>query len=103
MQSHEDSTHQDRFMQQLRERAEKMKASGDSEITGGKPGEKPLAKWKHGDVHVKHMPDDEQGILRISAGGGNTPVPLNYLVIRGDVSECVNLLTKALAALKAAP
>lgn len=105
MQTHEDSQHQPSFMREfmarLKQRAEQDKDR--SKITAGSNDEEPLAKWRDGDIHVRHMPDDEQGILRISIGGGNTPVPLNYCVIRGGVGQCIELLEKAIKALKAAP
>ena len=47
--------------------------------------------------------DDEQGILRISIGGCDTAVGLNYCVIRGDLGQCIDLLEKALVALRDAP
>lgn len=100
MQTHEDFQHSS-FMERLKQRAEQAK--GRSKITAGTDDEEPLAKWKHGDIHVKHLPDDEQGILRISIGGGQTPVPLNYCVIRGGVGQCIELLKKAIEALRAAP
>lgn len=105
MQTHRDEQHranlEKAFMDRLKKRAEQDK--GRSQITAGTDTEEPLAWWVHGEVHVKHMPDDEQGILRISIGGGHTPVPLNYCVIRGGVGQCIELLEKAIKALRAAP
>ena len=88
------------FIDKLKARAEQMAAAGQSKITGGKPGEQRLEEWQAHGVHVRHLPDDEQGILRISVGGGETPVPLNYLVFRGAHSKCVQLLRNALLALE---
>ncbi len=102
MQTHEDETHRTEFMRRLTQRADGMVRDKQSEITAGTEGEEPLAEWKHKGVGVRHMPDDEQGILRISIGGGDTPVPLNYCVFRGSVGPCIDLLEKAIAALKAA-
>lgn len=105
MQTHDDYQHRinesARFMERLKQRAEQDK--GKSQITAGRDSEEPLFVWTHEEVQVRHMPDDEQGILRISIGGGHTPVPLNYCVIRGDVGQCIELLEKAIAALRAAP
>lgn len=105
MQTHDDYQHRineaARFMERLKQRAAQDK--GKSQITAGHESEIPLARWKHGDVQVTHYPDDEQGILRISIGGGHTPVPLNYCVIRGGVGQCIELLEKAIAALRASP
>lgn len=102
MQTHQDRTHGDEFMKRLRERAAQMKRDKASEITAGAAGEKPLAEWKSNGVGVRHMRPDEQGILRISIGGGDTPVPMNYCVFRGELGECIDLLERAVKALRAA-
>jgi len=100
MQTHRDSDTANEFLQRLSKRADRMLAAGESEITSGKPGEEPLAVWRHGDIQVTHMPDDPDGVLRLSIGGGDdTPVKCNYLVFRGDVGKCESLLRKALAAI----
>lgn len=99
MQTHMDSSHSD-FMRRLEERAAKAVENKASEITVGKEGEEPLAVWMHGRMRVTHMPPDEQGILRISIGGmANIG---NYLVFRGDVPKCVELLERALLAIRSA-
>ena len=50
------------------------------------------------------MPDDEHGVLRMSIGGGdNLPVTLNYCVVRGGIGQCIELLEKALKALRECP
>lgn len=47
---------------------------------------------------------DEQGILRISVGGGDhLPVTLNYCTIRGSVGDCIKMLEMALDALRDSP
>lgn len=103
--THSDASHlsrlRDEFMGRLRERAEDDRAAGRSKITGGADGEESLAEWKASNgVHVRQLPPDEQGILRISVGGGDdVPVPLNYVVFRGSHGACVDLLRKALHAL----
>ena len=106
MQTHDDGQHNIRseFMERLRARAHESQTIGASTITSGSIGEVPLAKWKHRGIHVTHMPDDEQGILRISVGGGNnTPVVLNYCTIRGSVGECIELLERTIKALRKSP
>lgn len=104
MESHRDQDARqamsDEFMRRLKGRAEQISAVGASQITAGKPGEPTMAEWEHNGVHVKRLPADEQGILRISIGGGDkTPVSLNYCVFRGEPTECRALLAKAIAAL----
>lgn len=102
MQTHLDNQHSD-FIERLKERAAAAEQAKASLITGGNEGDEPLAVWDFANVQCKHLPDDEQGILRISIGGGQTPVPLNYCVIRGDLGQCIDLLSRALDALRAAP
>lgn len=105
MQSHADELHERSFMERLRERADTMTANHQSQITAGKEGEESLAEWKAKGVFCRHMPDDEQGILRISVGGcgEGAPIEMNYCTIRGGVGACIQLLEKAIRALKQAP
>lgn len=104
MQTHMDSDQAPAWLDQLRTRAGIVQAMGQSQITAGKPGEEALATWKANGVSIRHMPPDEQGILRISIGGGDDlPVPLNYLVFRGEHAKCINLLRAALKALEQGP
>jgi len=98
--THSDADAGGPFIKRLRERAVQMTRAGKSTIAAGTPGEDALASWQSHGVHVTQMPDDEQGILRISVGGGTTPVPLNYCTFRGDHARCVDLLRKALRALE---
>ena len=105
MQTHSDEDFDSSdFMRQLAGRAAKMMKDKASEITAGKDGETPLAVWKSHTVHCKHLPPDEQNILRISVGGGDDltqSLEMNYCVIRGDRGKCIELLRKALKALRA--
>jgi len=103
MDTHYDSQHTRQFIDRLKERAEDARSAKASMITGGADGEEPLATWEFDGVHCKHLPDDQQGILRISIGGGRMPVPLNYCVIRGDLGKCIDLLERAAKALRDAP
>jgi hypothetical protein len=102
MQTHADQDRRD-WLRSLEQKANRMQAAGHSVIAGGKEGEETLAEWESGGVGVVQRPPDEHGILRISIGGGETPVPLNYCVFRGEHGACVDLLRKALAALEAGP
>lgn len=98
-------THDDRdaWLIDLGRKAKRMKAANQSEIAGGRAGESVLSEWKANGVGVRQMPPDEHGVLRILVGGGETPIPLNYCVFRGDHSACIDLLRKALTALEAGP
>jgi len=106
MQTHDDDQHPKPglFLAHLQARAELSKSLGRAEITAGAPEEEPLETWKDGTFHVRQLPNDQQGILRISIGGGDhLPVQLNYAVFRGDHEACVTLLERALEALRARP
>lgn len=105
MQTHYDSNHQSRFIETLRERAAKAEKAAASVITAGEKDEKELGSWKGSNgVHCRHLPDDPQGILRLSIGGGeDLPVTLNYVVVRGKIGQCIDLLEKALVALRECP
>ena len=90
------------FMGTLEKRARRMMAAGESHITAGKPGEKPLAEHMAvNEMFVSQLADDEQGVLRISIGGGILHVrgQGNYCVFRGDRVKCRFLLQMAIAAL----
>lgn len=102
MQTHYDQSHRSQFLAELQGRADKAQQAGVSKIAS--EGE-PLAVWKaENGMYVQHMPDDEQGILRISVGGGDhLPVTLNYCTIRGKVGECIKLLGMAIEALRQCP
>jgi hypothetical protein len=105
MQTHEDMNHNYKeFLKRLEKRAANMVRDKQSEITAGKEDENPLAVWKSHGIQCVHMPDDEQGILRISVGGGNEmPISFNYCTIRGGVGPCIALLERAIKALRNAP
>ncbi len=92
------------FLDELEQRAEKIKGMERSKITGGADGEPILAEWTAHGVGVRQLPNDPQGILRISIGGGkNLPVSVNYCVFRGDRSACIDQLRLALKALESGP
>jgi len=92
------------FMADLESRAAEIKRQERSKITGGEDGEPVLSQWSANGVHVVQRPNDPQGILRVSIGGGDKlPVSLNYCVFRGDRGQCVDLLRKALKALESDP
>ena len=103
-------THSDRdymremdWLDSLKKKAAKMVDRGESQITAGKPEEQVLAEWRKHGIGVQQLPDDEHGVLRISIGGGQTPVNVNYCVFRGGHGECVDLLRRALKAMEAGP
>lgn len=99
MQTHSDSD-ANGFFNRLNARAAEMVRAGKSKITAGAEGEQPLAEWDHEGIRVTHMPPDEQGILRISIGGGVIQCPFKYATFRGDRGLCISLLKQAIAALE---
>jgi len=107
MQTHDNSNHglREQFLNELRGKADRMGAKGTSSITAGELNEESICEWKGSNgVHCRKMPDDEHKVLRISIGGGeHLPVTLNYCVVRGGVGQCIELLEKAIAALRECP
>jgi len=103
MQTHEDSEHI--FIATLKERAAKANTAAASVIAAGEKDEQELGSWRASNgVHCRHLPDDPQGILRLSIGGGeHLPVTMNYVVVRGKIGNCIELLEKALVALRECP
>ena len=87
MQTHEDRDFQDAAikklwekeksfdMQRLEQRANQMVKDKQSEITAGKSDEEVIEEFENNGVSVKRLPDDEQGVLRISIGGGVKDYP----------------------------
>lgn len=112
MQTHHDSDANYRpdpipkeFMDKLTKRAAEIRELEKSNISYGAKDEPVVMEWEAANgVHIRQMPDDPQGILRISIGGGDhLPVVVNYCTFRGGRKRCVELLRKALAALHDGP
>lgn len=98
------SAEKKKFLDELEERAAKLRSLGASQITGGTDGEPVLAEWQaQNGMYCVRRPDDEQGILRISVGGGVQTVDVNYCVYRGDLAKCLHLLRMAICALEECP
>lgn len=89
------------FEAKLERRANRMVRDHSSQITAGRPGERAEASWMACGIHVTKLPDDEQGILRVSVGGGVAGFDADYCVFRGDQRRCVGLVRAALNALEA--
>ena len=102
MQTHQDGEH-GFFWDRLKERAAQGERDRTAEITMGKPGERALSEWPHGQLQIRQMPEDEQGILRISVGGGIHYAHIDYCVFRGDRTRCAYLLEEAAKALRRGP
>lgn len=105
MQTHEDMDADRRaFLDRLTERADRCVKEKRSTITAGGEGEAALAQWKRDGVSVVHLPPDEQGVLRVSIGGGDhLPINVAYCNFRGDYDQVVALVRRALSVLEAGP
>lgn len=105
MDSHLDSdSRRSAFLEQLRSKADTIHSQGRSNITGGVDGEPVISRWESCGIGVMQRPNDDQGILRLSIGGGdNLPVNVNYCVFRGERQACIDLLKRALTALEVGP
>ena len=101
MASHSDIDHDRRrdFLKEMELRAEIMSDLTKNNVAND---ERVLEQWDAEGIRVQRLPDDMSGVLRISIGGGDhLPVRGNYCNFRGDQSQCIALLEKCLAALKA--
>lgn len=97
MQTHDDDSHKPEFLQILKARADRAREQGDGTIAYGQPDEHPLAEWQDGVMYYRHLPDDPQGISRVSIGGVRGE--FLYCSFRGDPTECGKLLKRALSGL----
>lgn len=86
-------------IERLTKKAGEMTVEGSNTITAGAPGEKSLTEEQVGVFLVRRLPDDPD-CLRISIGEPNALVPGAYVVIRGQLESAIELLERALCALK---
>lgn len=100
-------THEDRdfrvlqFMSRLQERAEKSMKHKMAKITAGEDGEPVIDSFDRNGFCCVQRPDDEQGILRISVGGGSGVIMDDqYCVFRGDRTRCAYMLEQAAKSLR---
>lgn len=96
MGSHRDTDHA-AILEDLRRRAEIMKDLGKNRIAN----EKVVEEWTHDAIRVQMLPNDPNGVLRISIGGHDDLKPSEYCNFRGDQGRCIRLLERCLAAMKA--
>ena len=99
MQSHDDFDARS-YEKALKEKAEEMTRKKENLITAGKPGEEEVFSAQVGTIFVCRRPTDPLA-LRISIGEGASKNTA-YCVFRGDEQDCLELLERALAAMKAA-
>lgn len=105
MQTHPDidanyESHSAEVLAQLEAKAKEMMASGESQITAGKDGEKPVQEEQVGMFLIRQMPEDPL-CLRISIGESNDVSESGYFVFRGQPDDIEQLLVRALSALRA--
>jgi hypothetical protein len=81
----------------LERRGEEMTLRRENEITAGKIGEEVLLEVQAKNLLVRRLPDDPDGVLRISLGSLGER---GYLIFRGDPSEIDLLLARAVKALR---
>lgn len=103
MQSHRDAdaTRRQEYFDALKQKAEEMTARKENLITAGKPGEKELFAQQVGLIFVRRLPDDPLA-LRISIGEARDVEESAYLVFRGDPEWVMELLDRAVSAMRAA-
>ena len=98
MGSHVDTDHGklSRILEELRLKSEVLSDLGKNRVTN----DRVLEQWGHDGIRVQMLPDDKQGVLRISIGGHPDINPSEYCHFRGDQSKCIALLERCLAAMK---
>lgn len=87
-------------MESVRKRAERMTFERANEITAGREGEEILSEKVSADFTIRQMPDDPDGVLRISIGEMPGMPNTAYLVFRGHPRAIEQLLERALARLQ---
>lgn len=84
-------------------RVKEMSDRGENHITAGAPSEKPLSESILGGMIVRQLPDDPFA-LRISIGDPSETLAgqgvLAYCVFRGDRKRVIELLSRALTAMR---
>lgn len=98
MGSHADIDHGERkqILDELRLKAELLSELGKNRVTNDKVEE----EWMHDGIRVQMLPDDPQGVLRISIGGHPDFERSEYCNFRGDQGKCIALLERCLTAMK---
>lgn len=84
------------ILRHLRAKAEVLGDLGKNRVANGKV----IRQWDAGGIRVQELPEDEQGVIRISIGGHPEITPSEYCNFRGDQSKAIDLLERCLAAMK---
>ena len=98
MGSHQDIDHdfKKKILDELKAKSEVLSDLGKNRVTN----DRVVEEWVHARMRVQMLPDDQQGVLRISIGGHPDLHPSDYCNFRGDQGKCIALLETALAAMK---
>ena len=88
-----------RLEQRLERRALELSYAGRNIITSGCDGEMLLFEVRRGDFLIRRLPDDPDGVLRVSLGAPGWDTAQSYLVLRGNPVQLYDLLRKASKAL----
>lgn len=98
MGSHQDLDHDERsrVIDELRCKAEVLSDLGRNRVTN----DKVLEQWNHDGIRVQMLPEDRNGVLRISIGGHPGIERSEYCNFRGDQQQCIRLLERCLQAMK---
>ncbi len=83
----------------LEAKATDMLAKGESQITAGRPDEKEVGSLETPHGFVRQLPDDPL-CLRISVGEATRIPGSRYIVLRGQPEACLELLERAVMALR---
>lgn len=100
MGSHMDRDHreedQSTVLERLRLKAELMTELNKNTVTR----DRVVEEWKYDGIRVQMLPDDPDGVLRISIGGHPEFEHSEYCNFRGDQGRCIALLERCLAAMR---
>ena len=99
--SHSDTPDHGALLERLRVRSQALTRGALNTITAGDaPIESARVRIDGVDIDVAKLPDDPDGVLRVSIGGHNEPGGIGvYCRFRGNKSDAVDALKKCLRAI----
>jgi len=87
------------LLQRMKQKAAAMTAAQTNTFTAGRLGETVLHEEEVGVFLIRKLPEDPD-CLRVSIGEPSVVGPGAYVVIRGRTSSAIELIERALAALR---
>ena len=87
-------------MANLTERMKEATAAGKNLITAGRDGETLLFRQTASGMHVQRLPDDPDGVVRISIGVPEWDAMQAYLAFRGDPARVFDLLQRSVKVMR---